>query len=83
MKNLNKMSKKTLKILYYSGTIWAREGYDNMYVPGGTETALGTGSLNTDKIIAQNDPDSENLDTFAAGIVRSYTGGGYTDWFVI
>jgi len=52
-------------------------------VPDGTSTALGTGSVNTDRIIAQavaggnNDPTS-----YAAGIARSYNGGGYSDWFL-
>jgi hypothetical protein len=43
-----------------------------------TETAIGTGSANTDEIIAvlgTNKP-------YAAWIARAYTGGSYTDWFL-
>ncbi len=44
----------------------------------GTQTALGTGSANTDKIIAACGAGTN----YAAGLARSYTGGGYTDWYL-
>jgi len=47
-------------------------------VPGGTSTAIGSGSANTDKIIAQNGPGTG----YAAGVARAYTGGGYRDWYL-
>jgi hypothetical protein len=61
-----------------TGIIWAVAAYQSTAVPGGTQTALGTGRLNTDKIIAQN---GAGL-TYAAGLARAYTGGGYNDWFL-
>jgi len=40
---------------------------------------LGTGLTNTEKIIAKQG----NLPTsYAAGLARAYTGGGYKDWFL-
>jgi len=45
---------------------------------GATATALGTGLANTNTIISsQADPT-----TYAAGVARSYEGGGYTDWYL-
>jgi hypothetical protein len=44
----------------------------------GTVTAIGTGSANTDKIIFQNGSGS----SYAAGLARAYTGGGYSDWYL-
>lgn len=42
-------------------------------------TAIGTGLSNTNKIIAAQ----EGIPTtYAAGLARAYTGGGYTDWFL-
>jgi hypothetical protein len=44
-----------------------------------TGTAIGTGLTNTEKIIAKQG----NISTsYAAGLARAYTGGGYTDWFL-
>jgi hypothetical protein len=60
-----------------SGIIWAIAAYQSTSVSG-TGTALGTGSANTDKIIAQNGAGS----TYAAGLARAYNGGGYTDWYL-
>jgi len=57
--------------------VWAGPAYQNTSVPG-TETKLGSGSANTDKIIAQNGVDS----SYAASIARAYTGGGYHDWYL-
>lgn len=60
-----------------SGIIWAIAAYQTTLVTG-TGTAIGTGSANTDKIIAQNGAGT----TYAAGLARAYTGGGYTDWYL-
>jgi hypothetical protein len=61
-----------------AGIIWATVAYQTTSVAGGTETALGTGSANTDKIISQNGAGS----TYAAGIARAYDGGDYDDWYL-
>lgn len=61
--------------------IWALEAYQTNLI-GGMSELMGAGADNTDKIIAQNDPDSSGLVTYAAGLARAYTGGGYTDWFL-
>jgi hypothetical protein len=61
-----------------SGIYWAIPDYQSISVPSGTETALGTGSSNTDNIIAQNGAGT----TYAAGIARSCSDGGYNDWFL-
>ena len=58
--------------------VWALTAYQATSVPGGTGTDLGTGSANTDKIIAQNGVGSD----YAAGLARAYNGGGYTDWYL-
>jgi hypothetical protein len=60
------------------GILWAVEACQSTSVPGGTGTALGTGSANTDNIIAQNGAGT----TYAAGLARAYNGGGYSDWFL-
>jgi hypothetical protein len=54
--------------------------YNGSYVAtGATGTALGTGSANTDAIIAaQGTP----VGGYAAGVARAYRGGGYTDWYL-
>ena len=44
-----------------------------------TGTAIGTGSTNTDAIIAVQ---GVTETSYAAGLARAYTGGGYTDWFL-
>jgi hypothetical protein len=46
-------------------------------VTGATGTAIGTGSANTDAIIA-----AQGSGSYAASIARDYNGGGYTDWFL-
>lgn len=61
-----------------NGIIWAIAAYQGTSVPGGTGTAIGSGSANTDKIIAQNGAGT----TYAAGLARAYTGGGYSDWYL-
>lgn len=61
------------------GVKWAIDHTNqNTAVPDGTGTALGTGSVNTARIIAQNSPGL----TYAAGIAGAYDGGGYTDWYL-
>ena len=58
--------------------LWALPRYQTTEVPGGTGTALGDGSANTDRIIAQNGAGTG----YAAGLARAYRGGGYTDWYL-
>ena len=60
-----------------SGIIWALIDYRSTTV-GDTGTELGTGSANTDKIIAQNGAGIG----YAAGLARACNGGGYTDWYL-
>ena len=64
----------------YTGSPWAGATNQSLYVSGGTLTTLGSGSANTDKIIAQNSGYSS--DAYAAGLARAYNGGGYHDWFL-
>jgi hypothetical protein len=45
---------------------------------GAIATALGTGSANTDKIIAAQGTSTK----YAALLARDYKGGGYSDWFL-
>ncbi|MDB2555739.1 DUF1566 domain-containing protein, partial [Flavobacteriaceae bacterium] len=59
-----------------SGIRW----YNGSYVTtGATGTAIGTGSANTDAIIAAQ---GATETSYAAGLARAYTGGGFTDWFL-
>ena len=44
-----------------------------------TGTAIGTGSANTDAIIAVQGTTQTD---YAAGLTRAYNGSGYTDWFL-
>jgi hypothetical protein len=46
---------------------------------GATGTAIGTGLSNTNTIITSQ---GGTPTSYAAGIARAYTGGGYTDWFL-
>jgi len=48
-------------------------------VSGATGEAIGTGSANTDAIIAVA---VATETSYAAGLARANTGGGYTDWFL-
>jgi hypothetical protein len=57
-----------------SGIQWYNGDY---IVTGATGTAIGTGSANTDAIIA-----AQGSGSYAASIARDYNGGGYTDWFL-
>jgi hypothetical protein len=45
-------------------------------ITGATETAIGTGKSNTDKIIIKHPTNS------AAAVARAYNGGGYSDWYL-
>ena len=59
-----------------SGIRW----YNGSYVTtGATATTVGTGSANTDAIIAAQ---GATETSYAAGVARAYTGGGFTDWFL-
>lgn len=60
-----------------TGIMWAIREYQSTLLTG-TLTTLGSGSANTDKIIAQNGAGS----TYAAGLARAYNGGNYTDWYL-
>jgi len=46
---------------------------------GATGTVIGTGLSNTNAIIASQ---GETATSYAAGLARAYTGGGYTDWYL-
>lgn len=60
-----------------TGITWAIAANQTTSVAG-TSTAIGTGSANTNLIIAQNGAGS----TYAAGLARAYNGGGKSDWFL-
>jgi len=54
--------------------------YNGSYiVTGATGTAIGTGLSNTNIIIASQ---GATATSYAAGLARAYTGGGYTDWYL-
>ena len=54
--------------------------YNGSYVTtGATGTAIGTGADNTTTIISVQ---GATETSYAAGLARAYTGGGYTDWFL-
>jgi hypothetical protein len=61
---------------------WALAAFQSSVV-GGTGTAIGTGSANTNAIVAQNGAGS----TYAAGLADAYTNtdtgtGVYSDWYL-
>ena len=59
-----------------SGIQW----YNGSYVTtGATATAVGTGSANTDAIIAAQ---GATTTSYAASLAKAYAAGGYTDWFL-
>jgi hypothetical protein len=58
------------------GIQWYNGSYINTEATG---TAIGTGFSNTNKIIASQ---GGTPTSYAAGVARSYTGGGYTDWYL-
>ena len=51
----------------------------NFLTTNATEPAFGKGAVNTNKIINKRGGLSLN---YAAGLARSYNGGGYSDWFL-
>ena len=54
--------------------------YNGTYTTtGATGTAIGTGLSNTNTIIASQ---GATATSYAAGLARAYTGGGYTDWYL-
>lgn len=55
--------------------IGATSGVVTGYTPG---PDMGTGLSNTNMIVASEGPGT----TYAAGLARSYTGGGYTNWYL-
>ena len=55
------------------------DGYTNEVATGAKALDIGQGSYNTDIII---DILGEPITNYAAGLARSYSGGGYTDWFL-
>jgi len=63
------------------GIIWALAAHQSTEVTG-TPLKIGSGSANTDLIIAQNDPEDEGIDTYAAGLARACTDGEHNDWFL-
>ncbi|MBP7736843.1 MAG: DUF1566 domain-containing protein [Spirochaetes bacterium] len=67
-----------------TGVEWISGGStQSTLVPGGTGTALGTGTANTDRIIAQAVAAGNTTPTsYAAGLARAYNAGGYTDWYL-
>jgi hypothetical protein len=48
-------------------------------ITGATGTAIGTGLANTNTIITSQ---GGTPTSYAAGLARAYTGGGYTDWYL-
>ena len=63
-----------------SGIVWAIVAFQSTAVPGGTLLTIGSGSANTDNIIAQHT--GVDISTYAAGLARAYKGGDYDDWFL-
>ncbi len=59
-----------------TGIRWYNGSYT---VTSATGTAIGTGLANTNTIIASQ---GETATSYAAGLARAYTGGGYTDWYL-
>jgi hypothetical protein len=59
-----------------SGIRWWNGDFDTT---GAFGTAIGTGATNTTTIISVYGPIETS---YAAGLARAYTGGGYTDWFL-
>jgi type II secretion system protein I len=54
--------------------------YNGLYIAtGATGTLLGTGFANTNTIISIQ---GATTTSYAAGLARAYSGGGYTDWYL-
>ena len=58
------------------GIQWYNGSYTST---GATGTAIGTGLSNTNTIIASQ---GGTATSYAAGVARAYTGGGYADWYL-
>lgn len=68
-----------------TGILWSIEYIikTNFISTGATETSIGTGLANTNKIIAsQPVKDARYTTLYAAGLARAYTEGGYSDWYL-
>lgn len=67
-----------------SGICWATADHETESVT--TSLLYGDGSANTDNIIMQNgiqnDAGETIINTYAAGLARSCSDGGYSDWFL-
>ena len=59
-----------------TGIRWYNGSYS---ITGATGTAIGTGLSNTNTIITSQ---GATATSYAAGLARAYTGGGYTDWYL-
>jgi hypothetical protein len=59
-----------------TGIRWYNGSYPTI---GSTGTAIGTGLSNTNTIIASQ---GAIATSYAAGLARAYTGGGYNDWYL-
>ena len=63
-----------------SGIRWSNSASgDTAIATGATATALGTGSANTDLIIAVQ---GAVATSYAAGLAHAYTSDGYSDWYL-
>jgi len=60
-----------------TGIIWNNDG--TKATRGATGIVIGTGLANTNAIINKQ---GEPATSYAAGLARAYTGGGYTDWYL-
>ena len=56
--------------------------FPNSAFYGATAISLGQGSFNTLSIITAATAASADLSSYAAGLASSYSGGGYTDWYL-
>ena len=60
-----------------AGIRWNKN--DDFLITGAHGIELGTGLTNTEQIIAKQ---GDLSTSYAAGLARAYTGGGYKDWFL-
>jgi hypothetical protein len=63
-----------------AGIKWALPAYQSISVPSPGATSSTNGAANTDAIIAQTGQPAAN--TYAAGLCRTYDGGGFNDWYL-
>ena len=61
-----------------AGICWCN-GEPPFIETGATATAIGTGLANTNTIITSQ---GGTATSYAAGLARAYTGGGYSDWYL-